>query len=166
MIFVTVGTILPFDRLMRGIDDWVATSGRTDVVGQVGDLSADSYRPQHFKWSERLSPVDFRHHIETADVIVAHAGIGTIVDALTRAKPILIMARQHALHEHVNDHQLETVAKFADRPGVRVVDQDAQIGSALEALLQAPAIEPLGPDAQNSLIGAIKSTIWDTTSQP
>jgi len=159
MIFLTVGTILPFDRLVRALDDWAADETRTDIFGQIGDLGPDNYRPRAFPWQERLTPMEFRQRIETADIIVAHAGIGTIVDALTRSKPVVIMARRHALREHVNDHQLETVRKFADRPGVHVVEEPRQIGAAMAAALSSGPVESIPEDAQDSLIAAISDAL-------
>lgn len=51
--------------------------------------------------------------LEDEAVVVAHASIGTIVDARTRSEPLLIMLRRLALREHVNDHQLDTMSKRA-----------------------------------------------------
>lgn len=159
MIFLTVGTILPFDRLTRAMDDWCDAEGRQDVFGQVGDLGPDTYRPRSFPWRERLSPVEFRARIEEARVIVAHAGIGSILDALTRSKPIVIMARRHALREHVNDHQLQTVRRFADRPGVQVVEDPGDLGAAMTAALSGGPTRALGPDAEDCLIQAVRAAI-------
>ena len=44
MIFVTVGTQLPFDRLIRAVDNWAKAAGRRDVFAQIGPAS---YRPLH-----------------------------------------------------------------------------------------------------------------------
>ena len=160
MIFLTVGTILPFDRLARAVDEWASATGQgRHVFGQLGDLDSDSYRPTSFEWTERLSPPEFRARIEAADLIVSHAGIGTILDALTRSKRIVVMARQHAMREHVNDHQLQTVARFADRPGIHVAASETDVGPALDTALRNPAPEPLPPFAQDSLIAAIRDVI-------
>lgn len=164
MIFMTVGTILPFDRLARALDDWAGSRGQANIFGQLYELGPDNYRPQHFEWAERLSPGDFRARIDAADLIVGHAGIGTIVEALTRSKPLLIMPRRHALREHVNDHQLETVAKFGNRPGIRVAMEPEEIAPALDELvakgLEAPQ---LGAYAEQSLIDAVRATILGKT---
>ena len=37
MIFVTVGSQLPFDRLTAAVDDWAATRPEVELFGQVGD---------------------------------------------------------------------------------------------------------------------------------
>ena len=159
MIFLTVGTILPFDRLTRAVDDWALVHGRDDVFGQIGDLGPGTYRPRGFPWQERLTPVEFRARIEEARVIVAHAGIGSILDALTRSKPIVIMARRHAFREHVNDHQLQTVRRFADRSGVEVVDEPGDLGAAMTAALSGGPSRALGLDAEESLITAVRAAI-------
>ena len=44
MIFVTIGSMFPFDRLIRVMDDWTARSGRKDVLAQIGN---GGYVPQH-----------------------------------------------------------------------------------------------------------------------
>lgn len=163
MIFMTVGTILPFDRLTRALDAWAETRGRQDIFGQLGDLGPENYRPRHFEWAERLTPSDFRARIEEADLIAGHAGIGTITEALTRGKPLLIMPRRHALREHVNDHQLETVAKFGERPGIKVVMTPEEIPEALDAILAADnTAPPLSAYAEQSLIDAVRAAIFDT----
>ena len=161
MIFVTVGTILPFDRLIAAVDAWAGATGRGDLLfGQLCRLGPDNHRPAHFEWAEELTPMEFRARVEAADAIVAHAGIGTIVDALTRSKPLLIMPRRHALREHVNDHQLETVAKFAGREGLLTAMKAEQVGPALDVLAAGAGTPPrLGPDADESLIAAVRQAV-------
>lgn len=163
MIFVTVGTILPFDRLSAAVDDWTRTSSRgVPVFGQLYDLGTHNYRPEHFEWVERLSPDDFRDRIAKAKIIVTHAGVGTIIEALMHAKPLLIMPRRHALREVVNDHQLETVAKFRNRPGIRIAMEANEIAPAIEALLDtANNLPSLSPYAEPKLTRAIRSFIFN-----
>ena len=39
MIFVTVGSQLPFDRLVRAVDDWAAGNGGAAAFAQIGASS-------------------------------------------------------------------------------------------------------------------------------
>ena len=161
MIFMTVGTILPFDRLTKALDDWAAAQDSPpEIFAQVGTLQADSYRPTSFKWTERVTPTEFRARVEQAELTITHAGIGTIVTALTLATPVLMVPRRADLGEHVNDHQLETVKRFADRPGVSLAMEPADLGARLNGLLgRSDHIQALGNNAQESLITAIKDVI-------
>jgi len=55
VIFVTVGTQLPFDRLIRGVDLWAAEHPDIPVFGQTGTIAGDGYTPKHMEHSSTLS---------------------------------------------------------------------------------------------------------------
>ena len=119
MIFLTVGTQLPFDRLSSCVDAWCAQAGSdVKVVGQIGRLAPESYRPKHFEWMEMVDPPAFDRHIREASVIVSHAGMGSIITAMSAGKPIAILPRRAHLGEQRNDHQFATAQKLGTRPGV------------------------------------------------
>src|SRR5262245_45623766 len=102
---------MPFDRMVRVVDDWAARSGRTDVFGQIGTTE---YQPRNFKAAERMSPQEFKTRMQEASGIVAHAGTGTIIAALELGKPLLVFPRLSVLGETRNDHQIPTARHFAD----------------------------------------------------
>lgn len=129
MIFVVVGTQGPFDRLIRPIDEWAAQTGRADVYAQIGRRA---WKPSNLKWVEQLDASEFRSSAERAEVVISHAGMGTILTALELRKPILIMPRRAALGEQRNDHQLAT-ARQLGALGLATVANDA---SELAAWLQ------------------------------
>ena len=111
MIFVTVGAQMPFDRLIRVVDEWAETRGRTDVFAQMGPTD---FKPSHLKTERFLDPEAFRAQIERATAIVGHAGMGTIISALQNETPLLVMPRLKRYKEHVNDHQLATARKLEE----------------------------------------------------
>ena len=82
MIFVTVGTQLPFDRMIRTIDDWAAATGRTDVFAQIGPTKL---RPRQIQFAEFLPADQCKQKIQEAKVVIAHAGMGSII---TSFRPI------------------------------------------------------------------------------
>ena len=121
MIFVTVGEQLPFDRLIRAVDNWVSDSGHK-VFAQTG---RSDWKPAHIQYEKFLSPEEYMEKFLSADIIVAHAGMGTIISALESRKPIIVMPRQAALGEHRNDHQFATARRFLALNYVSVAfDQD------------------------------------------
>lgn len=162
MIFLTVGTQLPFDRLTRAVDDWCAANPSAHVIGQIADPGSEGFRPQHFEWQSFIEPAEFDRRFDEADLIVAHAGMGSIITALTRAKPVLIMPRRANLREHRNDHQLATADRFADRPGVHVAHDEESVGPWLSRLLAMPErgdSPRLSPFASPQLLEAIRAFI-------
>jgi UDP-N-acetylglucosamine transferase subunit ALG13 len=123
MIFATVGTQLPFDRLIHALDDWAEAHPDIEVFAQIG---RGGYEPRHLEWSHDLHPQEFRRRLETCDAIVAHAGMGTIISAVEIGKRVIVMPRRATLGEHRNEHQLATVARLGHLQGLEIVhDADA-----------------------------------------
>ncbi|MDR3499407.1 MAG: glycosyltransferase [Parvibaculum sp.] len=159
MIFVTVGTQLPFDRLVRTVDTWATECGRNDIVAQTGP---SKYVPKTLINSPFMKPATFDRHLSEADIIIAHAGMGSIIGALSMAKPIIVMPRQVALGEHRNDHQLATAERFRSRPGVYVVHDADALRSILSRLLELTGGAPIPTIASQELLQALRDFIADS----
>ena len=134
MIFLTVGTQEPFDRLVAAVDAWAATHD-LPVFGQLGALKPDSHRPQHFEWREFISADEYQQRLEASRLIIAHVGMGSIISALTYGKPLVMMARRASLGEHRNEHQLATAAKFEGRAGLHIAADAADVGPLVDRVL-------------------------------
>jgi UDP-N-acetylglucosamine transferase subunit ALG13 len=154
VIFLTVGTQLPFDRLVSAVDEWAETASE-DVFAQIGP---SALRPRHIKYVQFVSAAECADRLEAASSIVAHAGMGTILMALQLGKPLLVMPRRADLGEHRNDHQLATARRFAEL-GVAVAFDEAELRPKLAAL-QPTARQPrIGPHAPKPLINGLRAFI-------
>ena len=91
MIFLTVGTQFPFDRLVKAVDD-VFDDGLIDeeIFAQIGE---SSYKPRNFECVNTLDKRRFDRLIQETSGIISHAGVGTITMALDNEKPLLVMPR-------------------------------------------------------------------------
>ena len=156
MIFLTVGTQLPFDRLVGAVDRWAATRPGADVVAQVGPTAL---RPAAVAWERFLPPAECRERMRAADAIVAHAGMGTILSALELGTPIVVMPRAAALGEHRNDHQLATARRFAELGSVAVAFDEAELHARLDALGGLAAGGRIGSHAEGPLVEAVRTFI-------
>ncbi len=137
MIFLTVGTQLPFDRLTRAMDEWCGEHAKnTEVFGQIGIIGPNSYIPQNFEWAQKISPDDFTRRVKSATAVVGHAGMGSIITAMTFRKPTVIMARRAHLGEHRNDHQEATLQRFKSRSGLHAVANAVELSQQLNGILQ------------------------------
>jgi UDP-N-acetylglucosamine transferase subunit ALG13 len=141
VILVTVGGQLPFDRLIHAVDRWAVEEGRDDVFAQIGNSNSP---PSHVNWERFLSPVDFEAKARESKVIIAHAGIGSILTALQFGKPIVVMPRRAHLGEHRNDHQWATVKHLGGRKGITAVADEEELLAMLGRgeTLPNPTIEP------------------------
>lgn len=154
MIFVTVGTQLPFDRLVMWVDRFAAER-QAAVFAQIGDGTT----PRSSDFARTLDPVAFRAGVESADVVVAHAGIGAILSALEAQTPIIIVPRRADLAEHRNDHQLATARSFLDTPGVSVAHDEATLHDLLSRRMELRSGSSFRKTASPPLLGAIAEFI-------
>ncbi len=131
-IFVTVGGGLqPFDRLLAAVDALQASSKIAfEGVCQVGPSRIE---PRGMKSVRQVSRPDFDRHVADADVIVCHAGVGTLATAIRHGHVPVAMARRAAFGEVVNDHQVEMVRQLAATGQVLDADQ----GLTAELLVRA-----------------------------
>lgn len=158
MIFLTVGTQKPFDRLVSAVDSWASESGE-EVFAQIG---GSSLRPEHLDWHRFINAQEFRQKSADADIIVAHAGMGTILTGLDLGKPVVVVPRLHALGEHRNDHQLATVDQLSRFPSIRPVYELEALGATLDALKNAPPPESEVAQASSGLLLTIQNFIQET----
>jgi len=165
MIFATVGTQLPFDRLLGALDVWASYHTEVPVLAQTGGSTA---RFPNLTCQAHLDQKAFAARMAEAKVIVAHAGMGTILQAAEAGKQLILMPRRADLGEHRNDHQLATAAEMAMLSNVTVVTDASGLATALSRALQQPDVcHPLmSATAQPRLIETLKDFIWSETVQP
>jgi UDP-N-acetylglucosamine transferase subunit ALG13 len=157
LIFVTVGTELPFDRLVRAVDFWAARNARQDLFAQIGK---GGWEPQHFPFSHFVEPVEFVERFRAATLVVAHAGMGTILSALHYGKPLLVMPRRAALGEHRNDHQLATAQRLLEMGKINVAFDEDELQTKLDRPGELEfATTRIGPSAGDELISALRAFI-------
>ena len=156
MIFVTVGTQGQFDRLIRTVDKWAGWRARTDVFAQTG---ASTYRPEHIRTKQFIDPAEFRSRVESSSLVIAHAGMGSIITALELGKQIVVMPRLASLGEHRNDHQVATAKRFAEQGRIMVAFNEEELVDKLDQLGGFDEAVPLGTKASPHLISTIRAFI-------
>lgn len=154
MIFVTVGTQAPFDRLIKIVDE-IALDLGDEIVAQTFN---GSYHPKNIKTIDFVTPVEFDGYIDRARLIITHAGMGTIISATVKDKPIIVFPRKLSLGEHTTDHQMATAKKMKELSLVHVAfEEDELKNMLLNGDLQC--IKHLGNTASASLINSLKEYI-------
>jgi UDP-N-acetylglucosamine transferase subunit ALG13 len=140
VIFLTIGTQLPFNRLVHALDD-LAPRLPLDIFAQIGQ---SDYAPANIKWSAFLAPAEFDVKFRAASVIISHAGIGTVLSAQKHRKPLIVVPRLARFGEHRNDHQIATARQLQGKRGVYVANDIDE----LPALLNRDDLEAAGNDME------------------
>jgi len=132
MIFLTVGTQFPFDRLVKTVDGFIDSNGfDEEILAQIGD---STYRPQNFEAAASLDKNLFDKYLRDASCIISHAGMGTITMALEHGKPLLVMPRRKIYGEVVNDHQVDIAKKFDELGHVLVAYEAADLPEKIKQI--------------------------------
>ncbi len=132
MILATVGTQLPFDRLIRILDGLAPSLGEP-IFAQLGNTT---YVPHHLDFAESLSATEMQQRILDCSLMVAHAGMGTIIAARRHRRPLVVFPREVRHGEIRSDHQLAACDQLGSLPNVYVA-RDAE---ALQRLVTDPKI--------------------------
>lgn len=88
MIFISVGTQFPFDRLLLAVDDYLdeldlnSNAILSEIVAQV---SGSHYDARNIKCKAYMDSAEFDNVFKQADFIISHAGMGNILKALDLA---------------------------------------------------------------------------------
>jgi UDP-N-acetylglucosamine transferase subunit ALG13 len=159
VIFVTVGHQMPFDRLIRAMDEWAASQSRAGVVAQIGE---SDFKPKVIRATPFLSPGEFERHMDEASAVVAHAGTGTIIAALQRGKPLLVMPRLSKFGETRNDHQVPTAKHFGDAGYVLVANDERELPARLRELETFKPRGTIGGTASVDLVGRLRRFVFES----
>ena len=127
MIFVTIGTQAPFDRFIRIIDE-LAPLLKEKIIAQN---FKGEYQVKNITTIDFLPPNEFNKLLNEARLIISHAGMGSIISAMSLQKPIIIFPRKASLGEHRNDHQIATAKKMEELNYTYVAYDKEQLKSLL-----------------------------------
>ena len=120
LIFVTLGTQdKQFKRLLEAVDKLDIDD---KIIAQTGSTEFKSDKIEIHKY---LSQRKFNQYMEDADMIITHAGVGTIIAGLKLHKKMIVAARKAEYKEHVNDHQIELATKL-EQLGCILAYQDGE----------------------------------------
>ncbi len=127
-LFVSVGSRLPMDRLLKSVDDFLEQHSDYAAFAQIGPSKLSLKHLQSTRW---LNEREFEKALLDCDVFVSHAGMGNIIMASKYDKPIVVMPRRFELGEHINDHQLATVNGLRRHPNMLIVNREVDVEQAI-----------------------------------
>jgi UDP-N-acetylglucosamine transferase subunit ALG13 len=134
MIFVTVGNdFRSFDRLLKKMDE-ITPLLQVEVVIQRGYSKYLPRNAKHFDFVPLPTAIEY---IQKSELVVSHAGIGTIILCKEYGIPILIFPRRKGYGEHMNDHQMEIAKALEERrdENIHMIYQEDQLEEKILKIL-------------------------------
>jgi UDP-N-acetylglucosamine transferase subunit ALG13 len=132
MIFVTVGTThFQFDRLLSAV---AALDTSQELVVQRGPsrVPLDNARVVDF-----LSFDELNEHVRAAEIVITHAGVGSIMVALSLGRRPIVVPRLQRFGEAVDDHQVHVATQLHQTGRVRAVLDLARLREAVVSATDA-----------------------------
>lgn len=147
---------MPFDRLIRAVDRWAQRNPEVQVFAQIGNTDLV---PEAMQWAKTLPPDEYHRKVVACDLLIGHAGMGTVITAGELGKPLLVMPRRGNLRETRNNHQVATAKWLATRAGIRVAMDEDELMVELDRTRPA-AMQPFAASkVAGELIDALRHFI-------
>lgn len=159
MIFLTVGTQISFNRMTNTVDEWAGKNPEEKIYAQIGNTHL---QPKYLIAKKYYTPEEFDKIFEQADLIISHAGTGTIIKALLAHKSIIVFPRRASLGEHRNDHQMATVKSLKKKFNLNVAYTEEELTNLLKNMekLQTDSIN-ISRYADKELLESIRQFILE-----
>ena len=160
LVLAVVGTdIHRFDRLMDWLERWHAgRADRPDMVIQYGY----SRRPELPGAIDFLGHEEIHSAIAAATLVVTHGGPASIIEVRRAGRLPIVVPRDPARGEHVDDHQVRFARRLADVGAIRLCEDEAAFTAALDAGLADPQayrladpLDSTGPHQAVARVGRI-----------
>jgi UDP-N-acetylglucosamine transferase subunit ALG13 len=138
VMFVTVGATLPFDRLVSLVAELKAKGDIPErVIIQTGK---GGIAPPGLETYESLSFNEMQAQLRKADIVVCHAGTGSLITALREGCRVVVVPRRPDRKEVYDDHQTEIAESFAARGLIGVANGSDELVEALANARARPRI--------------------------
>jgi UDP-N-acetylglucosamine transferase subunit ALG13 len=122
-LLITVGTFhFPFDRLLQQVAAVVPAEWHLTVQhGSSRPIDVADVSASEFGYDQMVAAM------RSADLIIGHCGVGTLVTAAGVGAPCMMLPRRADLGEVVDDHQFDLIEVLQRLPGVTVLDAAADL---------------------------------------
>ncbi len=167
MILVTTGTQVHFDRLVAAIDEIAPRFPSDHFIIQV-KKTHQKISSKNVEIVDFISPALFTKYMRKAELIISHAGVGTIINAALQCKHLILFPRLRVFKEHRNDHQLATCKMLQETYSLNVANNVDELFGLMHLFKKGklapmePVKEAASPELITSLKNFVEEVVKDT----
>ncbi len=151
MIFATVGShpTYPFERFLRALE----TLSDEQLVVQHGPGQPPANAHRAVPW---MTFAEIVEAMESADHVVSHAGVGTVLCAVRAGQVPIVFPRLKRYGETVDDHQLELGRRLTEDGRLILIEDESELAATVAAA--PPRGAQAGLDG-SELIAAVRAEL-------
>lgn len=162
-VLATVGTDHhPFDRFVDWIDAWHRDHADVEVFVQYGTCERQPASPGA-QWVEGH---ELDAMMRRADAIVCHGGPSTIIEARSNGTVPVVVPRNPALGEHVDEHQMRFADFMSAQDTILLARDEADLSSHVQRVLAGDVAPPPVSANQSATLEQVSSVIDELMAQP
>lgn len=105
-----------------------------------------------------VSMTDFEMLVANAQLLILHAGAGSVIHAVRAGKLPIVMPRRPVFGEHVDDHQMEFAIELERAGKIVLVREPVELTAAIELVLSRP-IQPKDPLSESDMTRIVSDTL-------
>lgn len=131
-VLVTTGTAAEynFHRLLKIIDS-LCSRNVIDAKTLIVQSTDRDYTPKHYKLCHMMPNDEFQRVMAEADIVISHAGTGTVSAALKMGKRLILFPRLKKYGEHIDDHQLQICQLFTEKSYAMIAKDEEELEQAI-----------------------------------
>ena len=83
-----------------------------------------------------IKPNVMEEYITMSNIVITHAGVGTIMECINKNKEIIVLPRKEEYGEHVNNHQEEIAYEMEKKGLLKKVDTYEQLKNSVIEIIK------------------------------
>ena len=153
--FVSVGNATqPFGRLVHAVIALAPTLPQPVIIQHgVTPVAA-----AHCDCRSYVIMTEFESLVARAQLLILHAGAGSVIHAVRAGKLPIVMPRSAGLGEHVDDHQIEFAIELERAGKIVLVREPANLAAAVESVLSRP-IQAQARSAESAMTRLVSDSL-------
>jgi beta-1,4-N-acetylglucosaminyltransferase len=162
--FVSVGNASqPYSRLLEAVCE-IAPQLPQPVFVQFG--AAQSFACSACAGGVAfLDMEEFAKRVADAELLILHAGAGSVIHAVRAGKIPIVIPRRASLGEHVDDHQMEFARELEKAGKVFVAHDAATLMQAVDAVIQGQKLLDNKAVCDSTLVEMVSNVLAKTASK-
>lgn len=161
MTFVSVGNAQqPFNRFLKNVAA-IALKLPQPVIVQHGHTP---FECPVCKAKAFMGMEEFSSNIRDAELLIMHAGAGSIIHAIEAGKVPVVMPRRVSFGEHINDHQVQFAEALSKAGKVVMIENLEELEDAVKkALLLKGLIKLSGEEPR--MVSLVRNKLAEIASK-
>jgi beta-1,4-N-acetylglucosaminyltransferase len=130
--FVSIGNVKKeFTRLLKAVEENLDLLPKPILI-QRGHTAFEIKQHEFVEVHDFISMDQFIHLFQTVEILIVHAGAGSIMNAIKAKKIPIVMTRLPQYDEIINDHQVGFARNLQQEGRIMLIENSQELATAIQ----------------------------------